>query len=255
MEMQDKDFDELFRSKLDKFEAEPSANVWAGIAGELGAGKPKRSLMPFLSIAASIIVLVAAGILFIPQKVKVNSKAPVQNRIAKTTRLINTPITKKKDTGKLNEEAIAVTRPGKLHPAKEIKYSRGKISDPTVQKAIPVINVNQPELASLPEKKQDIITGFVPDTATHITLKQPITQTSAFITKPVLLATTAPADNKPDGVQVKAKHKIRSFGDLVNFVVAKVDKRQDKVIEFTDTDDESNITGVNLGIIKMKKEK
>ena len=30
MDMQDKEFDELFRSKLDEFEAEPSGNVWPG---------------------------------------------------------------------------------------------------------------------------------------------------------------------------------------------------------------------------------
>ena len=31
MDMQDNEFDELFRSKLDEFEMEPSAKVWPGI--------------------------------------------------------------------------------------------------------------------------------------------------------------------------------------------------------------------------------
>ncbi|RYE28502.1 MAG: hypothetical protein EOP42_16695 [Sphingobacteriaceae bacterium] len=56
----------------------------------------------------------------------------------------------------------------------------------------------------------------------------------------------------------KVKHKhIRSFGDVVNLVMAKVDKREDKLIQFTDTDDgdESTVTGINLGIINIKKEK
>lgn len=56
----------------------------------------------------------------------------------------------------------------------------------------------------------------------------------------------------------KAKHKrIRSIGDVVNLVMAKVDKREDKLIQFTDSDDgdESNVTGINLGIINLKKEK
>jgi hypothetical protein len=41
----------------------------------------------------------------------------------------------------------------------------------------------------------------------------------------------------------------------LNVVIAAVDKRKDKVIEFSNTDgDESSITGINLGIIKIKKE-
>ena len=51
------------------------------------------------------------------------------------------------------------------------------------------------------------------------------------------------------------KHGIRNFGDMVNLVIAKVDKRKDKVIEFSDTDDGDSITGINLGVIKIKKEK
>ena len=50
----------------------------------------------------------------------------------------------------------------------------------------------------------------------------------------------------------------RSFGGLINAVVGKIDKRKDKVIEFNDDDDDDDgatVTGVNLGIIKIKKEK
>jgi hypothetical protein len=51
------------------------------------------------------------------------------------------------------------------------------------------------------------------------------------------------------------KRRIRSFGDLINVVVSKVDKRKDKLIEFSSKDDdESLVTGINLGIIRVKKE-
>jgi hypothetical protein len=54
--------------------------------------------------------------------------------------------------------------------------------------------------------------------------------------------------------QQQRKHGIRNFGDIVNLVVAKVDKRKDKVIEFSDDDEDgSSITGINLGVIKVKK--
>ena len=52
------------------------------------------------------------------------------------------------------------------------------------------------------------------------------------------------------------KHRIRSLGDVLNVVIAAVDKREDKFIEFSNTDeDDATITGLNLGIIKVKKEK
>ncbi|MGZ3999543.1 MAG: hypothetical protein ACXVIY_02890, partial [Mucilaginibacter sp.] len=66
--MQDREFDDVFRNKLDGFEAEPSAKVWVGIDATLDEKSRKKAIMPWLSIAASIIVLVSAGILFIPKK-------------------------------------------------------------------------------------------------------------------------------------------------------------------------------------------
>jgi hypothetical protein len=80
MDMQDKEFDKLFSSKLEGLEIEPSAKVWKGINGEL-SGNKRKSLIPFLSIAASIIVLIAAGVLFIPKKDSV-VKIPVKKQLA-----------------------------------------------------------------------------------------------------------------------------------------------------------------------------
>src|ERR1700761_2002850 len=85
MEMQDKDFDKLFISKLDNFEMQPSAGVWEGIDRELSADKRRRILIPFLSVAASIVVLVTAGVLFIPKKGTVAVKNPDKETLAATT--------------------------------------------------------------------------------------------------------------------------------------------------------------------------
>src|SRR5947209_8023399 len=85
MKMQDSEFDELFRSKLDNFETEPSNNVWQNINHELNAGRRKKILTPILSIAATVLVLIAAGVLFIPQKASVVDKRLPQTKIAQTT--------------------------------------------------------------------------------------------------------------------------------------------------------------------------
>jgi hypothetical protein len=43
-------------------------------------------------------------------------------------------------------------------------------------------------------------------------------------------------------------------GDLVNFVIAKVDKREEKIIKVSKTDEGDNeITGINLGLFKFSK--
>jgi len=264
MEMQDNELDRLFRSKLDDFEAQPSAGVWDGIAGELNAGKRKKALMPFLSIAASILVLVIAGVYFIPQKAKVNGKHPVQNRIAKTLQALNNSIATKNHSKpaslksshpvKLNEAYIAANKGTHSHHIKASEYIPVKNAAAVIKQEAPVKPDDKTELATLPQKEQDI-KAVVPDDETPLTIKEPAQGPSAFITKPTLATTQIPAINKENAVPVKARHKIRTLGDLINVVVAKVDKRKDKIIEFTDTDDdESNITGVNLGFVKIKKE-
>ena len=263
MEMQDNEFDELFRSKLDKIEAEPSANVWPGIAAELNAGKRNKAFMPFLSIAASIIVLVAAGILFIPQKEKVTGKHLVQNKIAKTSgTLITSPLIKSHSkhctlkllpSDTLNKTAISASSIAQSQHSKTTKAIAVKqYAEP--DKAVQIDD--QTALSTVSRNQQDVIKAVVPDESTQIAIKQPAAETTSFITKPVLLAVQLPVANKQDDLTAKPGRKLRSLGDMINIVVATVDKRKDKIIEFTDADDDgSTITGVNLGIIKIKKEK
>jgi hypothetical protein len=45
MDMQDKEFDRLFSSKLKNFEMEPSPMAWENIAGELHGKKARRSMV------------------------------------------------------------------------------------------------------------------------------------------------------------------------------------------------------------------
>jgi hypothetical protein len=66
-----------------------------------------------------------------------------------------------------------------------------------------------------------------------------------------VLASNQPAKTKPTA----KKHGIRNFGDIVNLVVAKVDKRKDKLIQFSDADDDGSvISAVHLGALKIKRD-
>jgi len=259
MEMQDKEFDDLFRSKLDGFEAEPSANVWVNIASELSAGKRKKALLSYLSIAASIVVLVAAGLLFIPQKQNVNGKHPVSTGIVATRGSLKTsPI---KSNSAQSSISIKDIKPVETLVARGVvpkKKHLTIIRDTSVRQVIApgaAVRIDdKTELAAISTNRQDANKAVVPDTTTPLAIKLHVNDTTPFITKPAISPQLSIAANQ--NAPVKASHKIRNFGDLVNAVVAKVDKRKDKIIEFTHTDDnESTIAEVNLGIIKIRKDK
>jgi hypothetical protein len=260
MEMQDNEFDKLFRSKLDDFETEPSAGVWPGIASKLEENRRRKILVPFLRIAASIIILVTAGILFIPTKTKVNIKKPHQDKIAKTSQQTiksgiekdtSKAIIKSSDAGKSPIALNTANKAVKMHHAKvtDIIYKDGQH-----EKQQKINATDETLLAATPQKQNDIISNTGPDQPAHITLKQPDNEITSPKVKPVLIATQSPGSTEPDSASLKTKHKVRSLGGFINAMVGKVDKRRDKVIEFTDDDDEeSNIIGINLGIIKLKK--
>ena len=256
MDMQDNEFDELFRSKLDEFEIEPSAKVWPGIAEELRSAKHKKTWMPWLSMAASIIVLAGIGLLFITPKTVKNITKPAQSAIAKVPtqvsvnnvpnkpvpniKLVSAKPRKAAEIGKI----VAVTTPVKS-PATNVNNT-----DPEVTNSTPVKNV-APEVIAVISQKQPANIAVVPDKTTVLTPPLPAQNTPDITTKPVLLASQVPGIAKKDSAQVKARHKIHGLAGLVSMVIAKVDKRKDAAQG--DDDNESNIVGVNLGLVKIKK--
>jgi len=259
--MQDKEFDDLFHSKLDGFEMEPSAQVWENIDAELN-GKRKKSIFPFLSIAASVILLIAAAVLFIPKREIVKPSRSGKVDLAHTQAApvvvkphaeasVVAPVTKKaqtENTTEINRVAV-VHQPIKKEtlPVKTSEQPKQIVEDQKPVKA------NEPEMIAAvdPPKPTIIAQAVVPGPETQLTIKTNAVET--VTTKPVLASTEVPAVQQTKTVKRRGIH---SFGDLVNIVVAKVDKRKDKVIEFTDTDDdESTITAVNMGPIKIKKDK
>jgi len=263
MEMQDNEFDKLFRSKLDNLEVEPSADVWKGITTELASGQRKRYLFALLSIAASVLILATAGILFIPHSVKINSPKTVQQVITKT-KLPDANATKSRlnqasstTTAKacMNDMSIASGRKIIQHPDKSpgSPDDKGLITN-TAEFGKPVKTDNQAALAATPQKQPETVKPVLTDDNAELTAKQTIDEPTALINKPVLPAAQLAIVNKQDATPLKPKHKIHSLGDFLNVVVAAVDKRRDKIIEFSDTDDdESTITGINLGVVKLKK--
>ncbi len=261
--MQDKEFDDLFRSKLDDFETEPTAQVWINIDAEMDGKKRKKGVFFTLRIAASVIVLLTAGILFIPKKGKVDNDKPIKNNLA-VNRVTppavkpgnNTPVTaqatKDQQVAVVALPVNHIIRAYHTKKTESIQAQKEQVA-PEMANAEPVKVDEHPVLIASAQTPAEVIKAVVPDTETPLAIKQASTnETKTVTTAPVLASTQKPAiaQAKPT---VK-KRGIHNMGDLVNLVMAKVDKRKDKMIEFTDTDDESTITAVNLGPIKIKKE-
>ncbi|MNQ93554.1 hypothetical protein D3C85_1090260 [compost metagenome] len=59
-------------------------------------------------------------------------------------------------------------------------------------------------------------------------------------------------DNEITETEGRERRGIRNVGDVINFVVDKLDKREKKIIQFrTDDDDNSSLIAVNIGILQF----
>lgn len=262
MDMQDKELDRLFQQKLDDLEIQPSAQVWQGINAELNAGRRKGILLPWLSAAAGVILLITAGILFIPkQPVKHNDRPteivkthqPVKQPVVVTVEPV-VPPTPAQNKVPANPVIAPVNIIAHVNKAKTKSNLTPSTSQPVNPVPSPVAaHTDEPLLANAPAADYPVVKASAPDTATQISLKSAIINSEKV--QPVLIA-QIPSHAAPVTAKPVRKHRIRSLGDVFNVVIAAVDKRKDKVIEFSNTDeDDATITGLNLGFIKVKKEK
>jgi len=252
--MQDNEFDDLFRSKLGGLEVQPSAHVWDNIAAGLGTAK-KKSILPMLSVAATTLILLAAGTWFLldkPVKQVQNQVAQVKvtapkNEVTQPENItVEQPASKVEPLASKTNVKLIVNQVARLKTQPALKQQS---LQPVNELATPVSTeaLTPQILAAVPT--QSVTHPVVPEmqlASSTINNDAPVLKP---INTPATVAVTASQTDK------KKKHGIHSLGDLINVVVSKVDKREDKLIEFTESDDdESSVTGINLGIIKIKKE-
>lgn len=249
MHMHDKDMDTLFRSKLDGFEAEPSAVVWTNINHELHGGKRRKNITPLLRIAAGVIVVLSIGVIFWIKNEKPDQNQP-ENKLVKT-QPVKQPVTMQQIVAKSTTE----------HSRQQSSKTQTQSQLLTVQH-VPVIQQALVKEADQPtetgvdqlvqrEQKDSVMTLI---TANQLPLPIVPVSTQAAVNAPDLAVVPTNVPVILESPESSKKPKIRGLGGLLNAVIASVDKRPDKIIEFTDTDEGDSITGINLGIIKIKKQ-
>ncbi len=260
MEMQDKEFDQLFNSKLDDFEVEPSPMIWENIVAELeGKKERKRSIMPYLSIAASVIVLAAASVLFFNRDVKKDDDKPL--KLVRYSKPVKSSVVNA-DSAPVNR---AVEGDNSLKQmAVVLTESKPQFIKPKVTKKVNE-EVTVTDVTEVVEKSEPLLAAANVETATAPVLK-PVVPTNDIALSTSLLAVNGVepisenhpvvSANAPDSNKPVIKKRARGLGGFINTIVAAVDKREDKLIEFTDADNDegTKITAVNLGIFKIKKQ-
>jgi hypothetical protein len=244
--MQDKEFDQLFKDRFEEAEIQPSARLWDSIAEELEPKKKAISLPVYwLSAAAVAGVILTIGLLS-PKtetiKLQQQAGAHVRPSAAETTVAETTAVTGNNVQG-LSADSRAETAAASSTPL----VIAPRLSDADIKNSLAVVQPQEP--AEHPVHKE---TDTFAATPVSETARQTAPTTEVMIARADL-----PEENTVSSVTevTTPEHRgIRNVGDLVNFVVGKVDKRENKIVQFdTDDDDNSSLVSLNLGIIKFSK--
>ena len=233
----DKDLDKLVKQRFEDFETEPSANLWSKISDELNEPvKKKRSNSVYWMAAASVLILVSATLyLYKPVEViKLRGKTKSGELvIAKTN-----PVKEFKEAESI-PEAINPVNPERKLESKQTVYKTAE---------------NKP---SLEIKERGNINRTKSDDILLAKNQAKIQNLDPVIAAPGASVRMLAAAETPDTAIEETetdlpKRRVKGIGGLVNFVIAQVDKREDKLIEFKESDEGSEISGINLGLVKFK---
>ncbi len=255
--MQDKDFDKLFKDRFADFDEQPSAQSWLNIEKQLHR-KPKNKL-PFLWMAAaSVLVVLGIGFLLYRQPTEV-IQLKKKTELAK----INNPVKKTEivavDNSLPTIDKERFTSSDSTPIESSNKTEKNLVTDATIASGHSVLDV---------KKIENMQTRFNTQSASA---KRKVTESnrkinneklqkenaSESLEEQITLAQTdnIKQDKTADGTTDELpRKKIKSVGDLVNMVIAKVDNRKEKLFKLSKTEESDNeITEINLGLFKYKK--
>ncbi|WP_207429729.1 hypothetical protein [Pedobacter sp. SYSU D00535] len=245
----DKEFDKVFKDRFDSFELDPPPAAWTGIVQELDRVKSKKPF-PYVWVAAASLAAVLTALWFAPpnEGMRLHGKTEVQQVPVEANREIPAEVTEPETT----QMMAAIT------PVEEI-------AAPVPAQIKSKIRVSiEPEGAKV-EREESSIALVAAETegerapelteATALPEERPATFTQARPSRKETLTMLAAAE-EAELEESRARRKIKSVGDIVNFVVGKVDKRKDKIIEFANEEEGNVVSGINLGLLQFKsKEK
>jgi hypothetical protein len=256
----DKELDKLFQQRFGDLEIEPSEAVWGKITGTMDQ-KSKKYSPGFWMAAASVITLISASLWFfrpvevirlqgnaeMGQIIEESTKNPV---VAEALPVQNEPVNDADITHpELTDFTLANAagiKPNEYQLIEQIPSPEPETKLPAVQE--PVLIAATPVKKNIPAQ---------PKPEVKVPRRYSGDQSGLDVTQPDMMAKVDLPEEEinPDENENRGQKRIRSIGGLVNFVIAKVDKREDKLIEFKDGVEGSEVSGINLGLVKIKSRK
>jgi hypothetical protein len=242
--MQDKDFDRILKERFEALEIQPSASSWNKITAHLDQKPKKKKALPSYWMAAASVILLASAVLWLykpVEVVKLHPEGQVSKAVEKTIQPGENTLLR--DEANKSESVPVATnssvRAAKLRVFAASKSRSVQLQRPKRETSVQLINREKPNDQVLIAKQETVVPADLP---------KPLTITDDNTTR------LADADDEKaeDAPEHESRHKIKSIGSLVNFVVAQVDKRENKIIEFKDGEEGSEVSGINLGPLKFK---
>ena len=225
------EIDNLFKDKLMDAAIAPTTNLWAGIEKQLEQ-KPKRSF-PIFWLAAASVVIAIAGVFMLQQQ---------ETLYLRHQSLAVTPVPK------IDEAPVMVD----AQPLKKLVKSYSLKSLRSENRILDVNNTQNEVVANL----KDTMRLQPSVEIARLPVKPANEKLLAIVTEKVESVETDIASiNQEQELPENEKRKgIRNVGDLVNYVVDKVDNRAQKFLKFnTDEDENSSLEGVNIGFLRLNK--
>ncbi|SMC91541.1 hypothetical protein [Pedobacter nyackensis] len=217
--MKDREFDQLFKDRLEDAEVQPSANLWDKLEKEL---KPRRKrVFPIYWIAAAVAVIVLSVVLMVPDREKIR----LQGTVA-TVNVESSSVEGSHDSLYADSKAVADIETKTYESTPLIIAPR--LNEATAEKEFTA--VQRKVAASRPVVKQS--------------------DSSRVVKKP----TSLPGIVDQDVVIAKADVHDEINANVikeVDYVAAKADRRAYKFLKFDTDNDESSLVGINLGFIRL----
>jgi len=236
LHMQDKEFDEMFKNLFEGAAIEPSEGLWTEISGKLD--KPayqKKGIYLWVSVAAAAAVILVCGLIFSSdEKIRLQSAVATVNTENAAGAITGQVDVRQSQQAEVPSQSVPlVIAPGLSDEEK--KGFTGKLQADTAD--VRDIHKIAMEPAAL---------------ASQLAIPAVLSQEQEELT---VIASTQ--TNRPDTTGAmygqQERKGIRNVGDLVNFVVGKVDKRENKIVEFDTDDDNSSLVSLNLGIVRFNR--
>lgn len=249
----DKELDKLFQQKFEHAEFKPSEGIWGKIAEQMDQ-PAKRKKKPFpifwMAAASAVFVVGAALLLNSPDEVIKLQGTPDYAGLSETEESFNSEQVQSnpgaENNVRMEKTGGAQLKAAQFTPIRTVESQDPKAAEPGQETIILASNTRG--AVKEPVKQEEEM--FIPELYTGDLSKLDVTQNN--------MIARVEDYNYQAGEEAEAEvngRRKRSIGSLVNYVVSKVDKRDNKIIEFKDSDEGSEVSGINLGPIKFKSKK